>query len=329
MTVDSSGETLSGFDTSDDLDAFSKDFFNKTSTVKEEEPAEEPDVEEEDLDTDEPDDTSETDVDEPGELDEDEDEDPEPEEKPKKKSASDRIKELTAKNYETERAANARIKALEDKLTELAEKQTPAKEVPFTLPDGAPDPLATKEDGTLVYELGEFDPKYITALTRFTIQQESKAAADYRAKADREAAISAARAEQSAKWTEKLSASEAEIPDIKDKIRSLDSIVADVPQDVGQYYVDVIMSLENGPHVLAYLADNPNKAKEIVSSGVAAATVSLGRLDARMAKPKQEQKVTTKAPRPATNVPRGTSGRFVPRGDTDDLDEFEKAFFKK
>lgn len=327
MTVGSSDETLSGFDTSDDLDAFSNDFFQKKPPEKVEEPVDEDlegDEPLEEVETDEPGDAPETEADE-----EDDEEDGEPEPAPKKKSASDRIKELTAKNYETERQANLRIKALEDKLSELAEKQ-PAKPEVGKMPDGAPDPQAANEDGTPVYELGEFDPKYITDLTRFTIKTESDAAASYRQKAEHEAAVTAARETAQANWKEKLTEAQTEIPDIEDKIRSLDSIVANVPQDVGQYYVDVIMSLENGPQVLAYLADNPTKAQEIISSGVASATVALGRLDSRVSKPaRQEQKVQTKAPKPAAHVPRGTSGRFGTRADTDDLDAFTKEFFRK
>lgn len=329
MTVDSPNESTTAFDTSDDLDAFSKNFFgNGEAPEKEEEPVEQDvedqEVEDEELETDEPDDTTETDVEES-----DEEEEDEPDPTPKKKSAADRIKELTAKNYETERQANARIAALEAKLTELAEKQTPKTPEVGKLPDGAPDPSAVKEDGTLVYELGEFDPRYITDLTRFTIKQETDAAMAYRQKAEQEQAIANARAEAQTAWSSKLKEAETEIPDITDKIRSLDSIVADVPADVGQYYVDVIMSLENGPQVLAYLADNPQKAQDIVRSGVASATLALGRLDSRVSKPKQEQKVNTQAKRPATHVPRGTTGRFNTRADTDDLDAFEKAFFKK
>lgn len=327
MTVDSSDDALSGFDTSDSLDAFEADFFNKTPKVEEpvqevEEPAEpvaDEETHEAGLETpDEPSDADETD---------EVDEEVTPEEKPKKKTAQDRIKELTAQRYDAERAANARIAELERKITELAEAKATTPVV-GVLSDGAPDPQAEVE-GELLYPLGEFDPKYIRDLTRFTIKQENDAATSYRQKAEQEAAVSTARETQRVAWVGKLEEAQTEIPDITDKIIGLDEVTRGIDPSYNQYLTDVIMSLDNGPRVLAYLSDNPDKAREIVSSGAASATVALGRLDGKMAKPPVQAKVVTQAPKPASKTTRGTSGQFSTRADTDDLDAFEKTFFKK
>lgn len=329
MTVGSSEESLSGFDTSDNLDAFSNDFFGKAQPEPEadsdkEEITDEPVADEVELETDE----TVEDADVTDESEEDL-ETEEVEEKPKKKTAQDRIKELTAQRYEAERASNARIAELERKLTELATPKEPEKPTIGKLPDGAPDPLAELPDGTLLYPMGEYDPKYQHDLIRFTIKAENDAATAYRQKAEQEAAVNAARDTARAGWVEKLTEAQAEIPDIETKIMSLDSVVANVDMGYQQYLIDVIMSLDNGPRVMAYLADNPSKASEIVRSGAASATVALGRLDGRMAKPPVQAKTPTQAPRPPVNTPRGTSGKFATRADTDDLDAFSNTFFKK
>lgn len=332
MTVDSSGESLSGFDTSDDLDAFSKDLFGHKSATADlaenpQEEVEEPIEEAEDPSTNEP-------VDDADDTEPSEEEAPDGDAKPKKKTAQDRIKELTAQRHAAEREVNAlkvanesRIAELERKLQEFANKAPQPKN--GTAADGSPDPLAENEDGSLKYNLGEFDPQYIRDLAKFTVRQENEAAQAYRKQAEQEAAVVAARDEARSGWNAKLEEAHEEMPDIVDKIASLDAVVGSVDMNYQQYLVDVVMSLDNGPRVMAYLADNPDLAQKIVSSGAASATVALGRLDGKMAKPPVEKKTPTQAPKPAARITRGTSGQFSTRADTDDLDAFAKEFYRK
>lgn len=316
----------------DDLDAFSVEFFNKTPVVKEDVvsplPNETPDddpVEELDEDAPEGEDEGDTQDDGPDE---------EPEEEPKKKpkrSAQERIDELTRDRYEQARDYDRKIAELEAKLN-LLDKPVQKEEPPVgKMPDGAPDPNGEK-DGQSIYPLGEFDPEYIRDLTRFTIKTEQEAAERFRLeKAERESAQSLREAAHT-EWTGKLEAAQTEVPDIRDKINSLEPLFVGLDTGYGQYLVDVIMSLENGPQVLAYCADNPKEAREIVSSGAAGATVRLGRLDARMSKPTQATeppKRVSKAPAPAQRVTRGTAGQFSVPADTDDLDAFEREFYRK
>lgn len=325
----------------DDLDAFSNEFF-ETGPKAEEVPSE--DVPSETLDEpgdeDAPETDDETDV---GEAEEptDEVEDDEPEEETKlfkvkrKKSVGERIREVTAARHEAERRADD----LERRLAEIEQSRATEKvEEPRAKPAAdlegdAPDPDEQLDDGAQKYPLGEFDPKYIRDLTRFTIAKETEAARA-RESSEREAA-QMHEAEQSLHnhWTEKLAAVDPELkagleasaPVLEDTFRNINA-------DYGKYLSSTIMAMEYGPQVLHYLASNISEAKRIVASGPTAATIALGRIEARFDTPKEpsnERKVReTKAPPPPpTN--RGSGGKFSVAPDTDDLDAFEKAFFSK
>lgn len=330
----------------DDLDAFSATFFGnekaKESTgedqvVEDETPDE--DSEEESPDDDpvaeNEDDTDEEAEDEESDPDGEEDE-PEPEPKKKnRKSFQERIDELTRRANDAERALAAerddsakRLKAIEDRLNTPKE---PEQKPEGKLPDGAPDADALDKDGNAVYPLGEFDPAYVRALMKFTIAQEQTAAEEARKSREAQAQAEAAREQARVTWNEKLSASEQAIPDIRTKINNLEGMFTGLDAGYGQYLVDIVMSLDNGPTVLAYLSDNPKEAQKIVSSGPASAAIALGRVDARVATPKTEAapKKVSKAPTPPKTVPRGTGGKFAVKPDTDDLDAFSDQFFNK
>jgi hypothetical protein len=50
-----------------------------------------------------------------------------------------------------------------------------------------------------------------------------------------------------------------------------------------------MMGLDNGPDVMHYLSQNIGEAQKIVASGPAAATIAIGRLDARLSVPPQRR----------------------------------------
>lgn len=329
MTTQSQDDpNLTGFDTSDDLDSFAADFLhgstdhNRKRVETPEEPVIEAEAEEPEID--ETDDIVE-DAD-ANDTDENDEEEAPVEEKPKKKSVQDRINEITAQRYEDKRAADARIAELERKLQERETEKPQPKAVEST---EGPDPLAENEDGTLKYPMGEYDPAFVRDIAIHAVKQEQKAAETYRKQSEQEAQINAARQTAQTEWLGRVDEVKTEIPDIVDKIKSLDTVVAQADVGYQQYLVDVIMSLDNGPRVMAYLADNLDQAQKIVSSGAASATVALGRLDGKMAKAPAEKKIVTQAPKPAVRTPRGTSGQFSMRGDENDLDAFAREFLKK
>lgn len=309
------------------LDDFSKEFFGTSEPgVQEVEVKTEQEVEEEVHDEDSIVDESEVESDE-APADEGEAEADTPK---KKKSVQERMNELTRQRYDAERReleTQRKLQELQNELTQLRNpKQEPAQKVEV---EAAPDPEAKLENGEAKYALGEFDPEYIRDLARHTIKQEQVAAEAYRKEAEAAAATVRAREESQAKFAEKLTAYEAEDPEIQNKIMSLDSAFSQIDQNYGQYLIDIVRELDNSPAVLAYLADNPDTARKIVNSGAAQATIALGRLDGQVAKAKTlESKKVTKAPEPPIRT-RGTSGQFQARGDTDNLDDFEKVFFAK
>lgn len=89
--------------------------------------------------------------------------------------------------------------------------------------------------------------------------------------------------------------------------------------------------MEKGPEVLYYLSNHPEEAISIVNSGAQRATLALGRIESRFLQNEQQApkiKVTQAAPPPVARA-RGTNGAFIAVApDTDDLEAFEKEFFK-
>lgn len=315
----------------DDLDAFSKEYFQIEDT---------PDEVDEVEDTDEDDAEIEGHEDEDDALatdDEDDDEDdekahPSPKQK-RKPSFQERINELTAKAREAERREAALIKRLEELETGREDKkdeQPPLREV---LPDGAPDPDAVDDKGNPLYPLGEFDPKYITALVKYTNEQERAAAKEQEARENQAKAIEMAQSELVENWNTQLEEAEKEIPEIRENISHLTEAFEDINPAYGEYLAMTIMGSEVGHLVMNYLSQNIGEAKQIVAAGPAAATLALGRLEAQFMKnstkgEKRNNKVSD-APEPPESRTRGHGGRFTVSPDTDDLDAFERVYFNK
>ena len=319
----------------DDQSSFEQLFFNGEPVV-EDEPANEEVVEEEvedqlgeegeDLD--------------PSATDDEDDDEPEEEEKPRSKknrnSAQERINKLTADKREAERREAALIRRLEE--LEAAVKKETKEQAPLKkddLPDGAPNFDAVDEKGEPIYPLGEFDPKFIRDLTKFTIEQETKALREQEARQAQERQLEQARAQLQTEWIEKLEKYEEEVPDVRENIAELTEAFSDLEPMYGEYLASVIMASEAGPQIMHYLSDNIGEAQKIVASGPAAATLALGRLEARLIKSSNEKetkrnnKRVSDAPSPPENLTRGSNGQFAVRPDTDDLRAFEREFFKK
>jgi DNA repair exonuclease SbcCD ATPase subunit len=268
------------------------------------------------------------------ELPDEEEEEPEPEPEPvkaKKKSFQSRIDEITARAYEAER----REALLRQELEALKTEAKPQAKEPTSndnrSPEGAPSPDAVDEAGELLYPLGEFDPKFISDLTRYTIKVESERA---KAEAQKAAAVQAAeeaRQEIVNQYAERFNQAADEIPDLREKVAGLADQFNSIDENYGEYLATTIMSLESGPRLMYYLSQNIGEAQKIVASGPAAATLALGRLDAMLSKPKAEEKrkLVSNAPPPPQARARGAHGRFEPNPDTDDLEAFERVFYAK
>jgi len=335
MTDDNSTNNLVDMD---DLDAFSKAMFGEAESA--DEPNEAPEEDEEEVEDHEADDLA-TDEDEDAgdEPDEDSEEEEDDEPKPQKKPqspAQKRINELTRARREAERREAELLRRLEalEAETRSNERQEPVQQ---HLPKGAPTPDAVDANGEPLYPLGEFDPTFIRDLTKFTIAEETKAA-----KAAMEAEAAARReAEQranlSSQWNEKLEKAEEEIPEIREHIADLVETIQSMGVDpnYGDYLAMTVMQCENGPAILEYLSENIGEAQKIVASGPAAATLAIGRLEAQLSvnsRPNEQEKRNIRIPTAKTPPPtqtKGRQGKSYVRGDTDNLDDFEKVFYGK
>ena len=320
----------------DDLDAFENAFFNKESK------AEAKDAPQEDSSEDEVDEIEEdalaTEGDEDSEDDvEEEDEDPEPEPKPKgKKSAKDRIEELVAKTREAERRETALLKRLEqlESRKEVEPETKLAVKLREALSADAPNPDADDEEGNPLYPLGEFDPMFIRDLTRYTIKVETAAVRAKDAETEQHNLATAAQEELRVSWVAKVDEAEKEFPDLREKLGEMSVAFESVDPNYGEYLAATIMSCDAGPQIMYYLSQNIGEAQKIVASGPAAATLAIGRLEARLTPTKTEPKrnsikQVTKAPVPPETRTRGNGSKFSVNADTDDLDAFEREFFKK
>lgn len=336
-TDDNSGRESDNLVDMDDLDSFEKNFFQ----LKDEPEAEESEDKEVDENRDNspaPDEDKDAtnEVVETSDEDEGEPEEQAPKDKPKSK-AQKRIEELVteARVAQRERDAFARENAA---LKALSEKKPEAKtpNVREDLPADAPDPDAINDKGEAVYPLGEFDPKFVRELNKFAFEQEMKA---YKEQVAVEAKAEEHRKTQEAlavDWTGKIEEFEMTHEDARESISELAQSFENIDPIYGDYLAMTIMSSEVGPEIMYHLSQNIGEAQKIVASGPQAATFAIARLEAKFlredAPEVKEDKRNTKKVSEASPPPeirtRGQGGKFAVSPDTDDLDAFEKVFFK-
>jgi len=274
-------------------------------------------------------------VDAPADLEDDADDGEEAETpveaKPKKNRFQERIDELTSKAREAERKALE----LEQRLAkfEKTSEPEPKPQVAVVNNDG-PNPDEKNEDGTDKYPLGEFDPKFAADVVRHTLKVEREAmlAQEQEAKArlerEQEEAV------LTASWNEKLEPAKERYPDFIEKGQNLGATFDSIDSSYADYLTTTIMSMEYGPDVLYYLANNLDEATKIVQSGATKATIALGRLESKFAEAEeQKQKARPKvsnAPTPPAHQNKGSAAaKPAIDPDTDDLDEFARALFNK
>lgn len=332
-TTDTSVETVS-----DDLDAFSADFFGqKPSTEDGEAKPPENDEIEKDTSSDAPnterDDSQETDS-----TDTDtEDEAPEnTEDKPKPKNRfQERIDELTGGKRQAERERDelaARIRELEAKST-TPPVQEPTKTTPQPSAEG-PTPMDTNEDGTDKYPLGEFDPGYIRDMVR---HQHSLLMAE-QAKEKEQEAVENAKNELRTDWQHRMDTAQERYPDLTEKAQGLVPVFQGVDPSYEEYLATTLMGLENGPDVLYHLSNNIDEARSIIAMGPVRATIALAKLEARLqssvetgevATPTEPRPKVSQAPTPPPTNKGAAPAKLSVPDDTDDLDAFTKKFFKR
>lgn len=310
----------------DNLDEFEEVLFNEDSEKVVVDTGDDAAETDEDTDASEEDD-EEVEEDSEEEDEEEESEPPQKKDKPRK-SLQARIDELTRRAYEAERREIEALRRLEER--EAREREV-AKEKPIQLhlPQGAPSPDAVDENGNLIYPLGEFDPQFVSDLTRFTVDAEIANKQREAHARQVEATIHAAQQQLREDWAQKLEAAEEENPNIREDIGELVTTFAGIDPAYGEYLAMTIMTRENGPQILEYLSHNIGEAQKIVASGPATATLEIGRLDAQLARQdiKRNARTVSHAPEPPETVNRGRKSQRNIRPDTDDLKSFEKLFY--
>ena len=344
MTEDNS--TTENLVDMDNLDKFEETLFQKDSTgepgkvVKEKaEPVKEPSEETGDDspatedDTEAPDETGDEDLSEDEGDEEDVSEEPAP--KKGKKSAQERINEITARARESERREAEYLRRLQE-LESRSTTEVKAQPAPVPhreqLPADAPKPDAVDEKGEPLYVLGEFDPNYISDLTKFTIASETAKLRQQDQQNAYAQQIDAAKQNLMTNWAERVQAVEADLPDIRENISTLTEAFANLDPAYGEYLAATIMENNAGPEIMHYLSQNIGEAQQIVASGPRAATIAIGRLEQRLSKDDtneakgDEKRVSNASPPPASGS-RGRGARTSVRPDTDDLDAFEKILF--
>ncbi len=295
---------------SDDLDAFENLLNNKTP-VEDKPPEAQP-----------ADDTTEVE-DVPEDQTTEEDDAPDGEDKPQPKKDKSRFQEkidkLTARAREAEREAEAARR----KLAELEAAKEKPTEQPATKASGEPDPDAKNPDGTDKYPLGELDKAYLRDLARYYTQEEQAAAKEKARIEAEQQAVEAARNHLQAQWEQRLAPVTEEIPDFIEKTMELEDTFEGLDPDYSDYLVQTIKSLENGPQVLYYFANNIEEAQKFVKLGALSATLALGKYDAMFSKQNKAKTEprTTKAPPPPPVTNKGAA-KVKTDWETDDLDDF-------
>lgn len=307
----------------DDLDAYT-DLFNGKVSIKEEQddpgdvkPADE-------ADQTDVDDQS-TDQDEAPDGDDDSGDDGENDQpKPKKVNRlQERINALTAKAHEAERALEAFKAEQTSKQVETAKQPNPVVQ-----DSAGPDPDAKNPDGSDVYPLGEYDPQYIRDMVRHTIDMETAVQKSKDAEAKAQAEINEARVEIHNTWVDKLAPVAELHEDYMEKTLELETTFDGLDPDYSDYLVQTIKSLDHGPEVLYYFANNLDEAQKFVKMGPLNATLALGEINAMFKGNTRKEAKVSKAP-PPPQVNKGSKTRVAVNADTDDLDAFSDLLFSK
>lgn len=321
----------------EDLDAFSNELFGQGVQVSHEGQQTEDDTEQE------PDEDASAEVQEVVEEVEETEEQPDPEgeeeyveepEQPKKKTVQDRINELVREREEAKREGDRKLEELRKEFEAKLAGLNPKEEAkPAEANEPTPDDL--NDDGTPKYDLGEFDPKYIRDLTRFTLEQERARINSESAKESEQAEQTKAQQEMVQAWNTKVESAVTQYPDFMEKGQQLVNSFSGLDESYGMYLTNLLMSMDKGPEVLYYLSNHPDEASQIVNSGAQRATLALGRIEAKFVETAQQQTLKPKVskappPPPAQARARGSNGAFISVSpDTDDLDAFATEFFVK
>jgi hypothetical protein len=250
-------------------------------------------------------------------------------EKPKKK-ASERIRELNSRLRESERERDRERGAFEERLRRLENGGQGS-----TNGSGADNqnaPVKPDSNDLTKYPLGSLDDRYIDDMIEY--------AADKKASEKIDGLLQ--RQEQSAQQT----AAEQALSDLRAKADNIAVKGADLRDDYEEVVVkaglrgdykltqvtfEAAAEAEHGAEILYDLAADKQEAARVASLSPYQQLKYVADKNAEIAgkAPPPARKIPGRDQAPPQNQPRGGNSRTEIRGDTDDLDAFEKSFYSK
>jgi hypothetical protein len=239
----------------------------------------------------------------------------------RKKPAHKRIAELTKARREAERERD-------EMRAELAKLKTGA-----TNDNAAPDLSDLKEPNADDFEFGMADPQYIAALTEYKVESRLRQREAEQAQNAEKQRITQMATELDSQWQAKAAEGAKKYQDFDEVV--LESAAANewpCPPLVAM----AIAASDQGADIAYHLAKNTaeaTKLAKLAQSDPFEAIRQFGRLEARFENSandnaKVDRKVT-KAPEPAKERVRGSSGQFKAPADTSSLADFKAAYGKE
>jgi len=199
-------------------------------------------------------------------------------EDPVPKGVQKRIDRAVRQKYEAE----ARAKMLEERLSQLEQRQQPPSQQQQRAPDGMPT----------IDQFNNFD-EYVTAKADFIAKRQIEQTLTEREQRQRTEHQSASQAKLDAEWTKRVEKATAEMPDFEDVVASSEAPMTEPMKRA-------IKESDIGPKLAYHLANNPDEAAAIAEMTPLGAIRAIGRLEERLSKP--AEKKTTSAPAPLTPV---------------------------
>lgn len=236
-------------------------------------------------------------------------------EKPKRKPPTQRIQELTAKYREEQRKAQD----LEVRLAALEQRTVKPEVQAEGQANEAPNPDK--------YEFGSLDENYINDLVAYrtsqTLNQHLEAENTRRQQTEAQQ-----RQQQEAQAIQEKAA--GLLQKGSEVHEDYASVVLEAGMrgdyDLGQPTFEAAAEADNGAEILYLLATNPDEASKVATMSAVQQAKYVFKKDAELSVKTPAR--APKAPPPPGSGVKGASGKFEVAADTDDLDAFEKMYFK-
>lgn len=229
------------------------------------------------------------------------------------RSAQARIDKAVAR----QRAAERRAEELEARLSALEGRAAPPQQPRQPAADAPPDPTQ--------FQGGEFDPKYVAALSRYEARQEVVKA--------REEAAQATAERQRADAVREFEEKRGKFVDLGvEKYADFEEVALDNSVHISPTVATLAFESDHGPEIVYALAQDSKEQKRVSAMSPARQAAWFGRREAELelssrspdAGAESPPPKVTKAPPPPGSTSRGTGGTPKVAADTTDFAQFER-----